>query len=324
MANTENNNFTIIGLFKDDASAECAYSALSGRGYEKDSTDVLMSDQTRDKYYSGADADDTELGSKAAEGTGVGAAVGGTLGAIVAAIAAIGTSFVLPGLGLVVAGPLAASFIGAGAGGITGGLIGALVGSGIPEEHAEVYEEGIKSGGIVLRAYPRNAEDLAFIEDKWEDCGGEQIFTYEGEEMSQVNTANTRRVDADGVAIPVIEEELHVGKRAVESGGVKVRTDVKEIPVEETVKLREENVVVERTPVNRPVSDADIEAVKDGDLTITERAEKAVVGKDARVVEEVVVGKKVDERTETVSDTVRRTEVDVEELDADERTNRNR
>lgn len=283
-----------------------------------------MSDKTRDKYYSGADADDTELGSKAAEGTGVGAAVGGTLGAIVAAIAAIGTSFVLPGLGLVVAGPLAASFIGAGAGGITGGLIGALVGSGIPEEHAEVYEEGIKSGGIVLRAYPRNAEDLAFIEDKWEDCGGEQIFTYEGEEMTEVKTADTRRVDADGAVIPVIEEELHVGKRTVESGGVKVRTDVKEIPVEETVKLREENVVVERTPVNRPVSDADIEAVKDGDLTITERAEKAVVGKAARVVEEVVVGKKVDEHTETISDTVRRTDVDVEELDADERTNRNR
>ena len=150
--NTTNNEFTVTGLFKDKESAECAYSALSERGYDKDNTDVLMSDETRDRYYSNANADETELGSKALEGTGAGAAIGGTVGAIIGAIAAIGTSVVLPGLGLVVAGPLAAALVGAGAGGLTGGLVGALIGAGIPEEQAEAYETGIKSGGIVLRA----------------------------------------------------------------------------------------------------------------------------------------------------------------------------
>ncbi len=65
---------------------------------------------------------DSELGNKAAEGAGVGGAIGGTVGAIAAAIAAIGTSLVLPGLGLVIAGPIAAALAGAGAGaGAAGG-----------------------------------------------------------------------------------------------------------------------------------------------------------------------------------------------------------
>ncbi len=99
MANTTNSEFLVTGLFNDKASAECAYDALTARGYDKDNTDVVMSNDTRDKYYSGATAEDTELGSKAAEGTGAGAAIGGTVGAVLAAIAAIGTSVVLPGLG---------------------------------------------------------------------------------------------------------------------------------------------------------------------------------------------------------------------------------
>jgi uncharacterized protein (TIGR02271 family) len=128
--------------------------------------------------------------------------------------------------------------------------------------------------------------------------------------------ANTqqRNTETGDVVIPVIEEELQVGKRTVETGGVQVKTSVTERPVEETVNLREENVTVDRHPVDRAVTDADINAVKDGDFTVTERAEKAVVGKQARVVEEVVVGKDVTERDKTITDTVRRTEVDVDDL----------
>ena len=111
----------VTGLFKDRASAECAYRALSARGYDRDDVNVLMSDQTRDKYFSSDAASETELGNKALEGAGTGAAIGGTVGATLAAIAAIGTSLVLPGIGLVVAGPLAAALAGAGAGGATGG-----------------------------------------------------------------------------------------------------------------------------------------------------------------------------------------------------------
>ena len=327
MANTTNSEFLVTGLFNDKASAECAYDALTARGYDKDNTDVVMSNDTRDKYYSGATAEDTELGSKAAEGTGAGAAIGGTVGAVLAAIAAIGTSVVLPGLGLIVAGPLAAALVGGGVGGVAGGLLGALVGSGIPEEHAAVYETGVKSGGIVLRAAPRTAEDALFIESKWKACGGQQIYTNATQQTTTtarpvaettakpvVDTTTRRDTNTGEVAIPVIEEQLNVGKRTVESGGVNVRTTVTETPVEETVSLRDENVTVNRRVVDRDVTDADMAAIKDGNFTVTERDEEAVVGKTARVVGEVVVGKDVTERTETVSDTVKRTDVDVEDL----------
>jgi uncharacterized protein (TIGR02271 family) len=119
--------------------------------------------------------------------------------------------------------------------------------------------------------------------------------------------------------LPVIEEELSVGKRTVERGGVRVYSRVTETPVEETVQLREEHVTVERRPVNRAVTDADVSAFKEGTIEVTETAEEAVVAKQARVVEEVVVGKQVEERTETVRDTVRRTDVEVEQI-ADDQT----
>ena len=325
MANTTNNQFMVTGLFKDKTSAECAYNALSERGYDKDGADVMMSDQTRDKYYSGANAEDTELGSKALEGSGTGAAIGGTLGAIIAGIAAIGTSVLLPGLGLIVAGPLAAALVGAGAGGLAGGLVGALIGAGIPEEHAAAYEEGVKSGGIVIRATPRTAEDAEFIESKFKSCGGTQIYSNAAQQTTTtaraatMDTTQKRDSNTGEVTIPVIEEELAVGKRTIDSGDVEVKTTVTERPVTEKVNLREENGTVDRRPVDRAVTDKDMTAVKGGNFTVTEKAEKAVVGKTAHVVEEVVVGKDVTERTETISDTVKRTDVDVQDLNKNKR-----
>ncbi|MEJ7624295.1 MAG: hypothetical protein WKF34_09925 [Pyrinomonadaceae bacterium] len=157
----------LTGMFTDKESSEGAYKSLRDRGYSDDDINVLMSDDTRNKYYGeGADVD-SELGSKAAEGTGIGSAVGGTLGAIIAGIAAIGTNLVLPGLGLVVWGPLAAALAGAGAGGLTGGLVGALIGAGIPEDRAKEYEEGIKGGGTVLGVKPRSTEDADFFHNDW-------------------------------------------------------------------------------------------------------------------------------------------------------------
>jgi uncharacterized protein (TIGR02271 family) len=117
-------------------------------------------------------------------------------------------------------------------------------------------------------------------------------------------------------AIPVVEEEVSIGKREVERGGVRVRTEVQERPVQEQVNLREEHVRVERRPVDRPASEADIKrAQQSGTMEVREKSEEAVVQKQARVVEEVRVGKEVNERTETVRDTVRRTDVQVEETD---------
>lgn len=155
----------LTGLFNDKESSESAYKSLRDRGYSDDEINVIMSDETRDKHF--ADDPDTELGNKAAEGTGVGSAVGGTLGAIIGGVAAIGTNLVLPGIGLVVWGPVAAALAGAGAGGLTGGLVGALVGWGIPEERAKAYETGVKEGGTVLGVNPKSDEDAEYLENDW-------------------------------------------------------------------------------------------------------------------------------------------------------------
>ena len=165
----------MTGLFRDRESAERAYNSLESRGYSRDDVNLMMSDETRNSWFSDTDGD-TGLGTKAMEGAGTGSAIGGTVGAVLAAIAAIGTSVVLPGLGLVVAGPLAAALAGAGAGGLTGGLIGALVGSGIPEERAREYEEGIKGGGAVLGVTARSAEDADYFEQEWRNSRGESIY----------------------------------------------------------------------------------------------------------------------------------------------------
>ncbi len=167
----------LTGMFRDRESAEKAYHSAINRGYTKDDVNVMMSDTTRDSWF-GNDSGvaDSELGSKALEGAGAGSAIGGTLGAIIAGIAAIGTSVLLPGLGLVVAGPLAAALAGAGAGGLTGGLVGALIGSGIPEDRAVAYEEGIKNGGMVVGVNPRNDEDAEYFENEWRNNRGEHIY----------------------------------------------------------------------------------------------------------------------------------------------------
>jgi hypothetical protein len=159
----------LTGMFRDRESTENAYNTLHERGYTKD-------DETRKKHFSG-DVKETEIGTKAAEGAGKGSAIGGAVGAIAGVVAAIGTSLVIPGLGLIVAGPIAAGLAGAGAGGITGGIIGALVGSGIPEERARLYESGVKKGNIVMGVRPRNEDDAKYFEEKWRANRGEEIYT---------------------------------------------------------------------------------------------------------------------------------------------------
>jgi uncharacterized protein (TIGR02271 family) len=114
--------------------------------------------------------------------------------------------------------------------------------------------------------------------------------------------------------IPIVEEELRVGKREVERGGARVRSYVREVPVHEQVTLREEHVNVERRPVDQAVSSADAAGLmQDRSIEMRETAEEAVVQKVAQVREEVVVSKTVEERVEQIDDTVRRTEVEVDE-----------
>ncbi len=164
----------VTGLFPDRESAERAYERAHVRGYDLDDVNMVMSDETRTRHF-GEGAVATELGNKAAEGAGIGGAIGGTVGAVAAAVAAVGTSLVLPGLGLVIAGPIAAAFAGAGAGAAGGGLIGALVGWGIPEERVKQYEEGIKSGGILMGVRSRSSSDADLLESDWREAKGTQI-----------------------------------------------------------------------------------------------------------------------------------------------------
>jgi hypothetical protein len=174
-ATTAQQGKMVTGLFNDRASAEQAYESLHARGYGRDDVNLVMSDDTRKAHFSDAGVK-TELGTKAAEGAGVGGAIGGTVGAILAAIAAVGTTIAIPGLGLVIAGPLAAAIAGAGAGGAAGGLVGALVGWGIPEERVQRYEEGIKKGGILMGVRSRSDDDAKFFSEDWKKHRAADVY----------------------------------------------------------------------------------------------------------------------------------------------------
>jgi len=136
------------------------------------------------------------------------------------------------------------------------------------------------------------------------------------------NINANRTVNAgETVSVPIVEEQLAVGKRAVEGGGARIHTRVIETPVTESVTLHEEHVTVDRHAVNRAATTADLgNAFQETSVELRERSEVPVVAKEARVVEEVTVGKTATDRVETVSDTVRRTDVDVEELDTNDNT----
>ena len=143
---------------------------------------------------------------------------------------------------------------------------------------------------------------------------------YSDTDTSRSNLGNTTDRDT---SINRIEEDLEVGKRTVETGGVRVRSRIVEKPVEESIRLREEHVTVERNPVNREVGRDEMANFQERDIELSERAEVPVVNKEARVVEEIRLTKDVEEREETIRDTVRSTEVDVENLSGNDNRSRN-
>lgn len=162
-------NKLVTGLFQTRADVEKVLGEIEKQGYTRDAVSLLMSTATKTKEFG------IEEGSKAAAGAGVGGAVGAGIGATIAAIVAIGTTVSVPGLGLVVAGPLAAALAGAGAGAATGGLIGTLVGAGIPEYRAKVYDEAVRAGGIVLGVEAKDEKDADLLEKIFEDAGARHI-----------------------------------------------------------------------------------------------------------------------------------------------------
>lgn len=177
--------------------------------------------------------------------------------------------------------------------------------------HASSKEEAEKAADMLDEA---GAFDIDERASQYGFTDGTYANTGSGNTYGAVDTTmpTTGDVDANDT-IKVIQEDLQVGKRTVETGGVRVRSRIVEKPVEESLRLREERVRIQRTPVNRVATDADLNAFKQGEISVTEHAEVPVVNKEARVVEEISVGKEVNERTETIRDTVRSTEVDVDD-----------
>ena len=282
-------------------------------------------------------------------GAATGATVGTLAGGGAGLLAGLGM-LAIPGFGPVVAaGWLVPTLVGAGAGAAIGGPAGSLGDAGVDENDAHAYAEGVRRGGALVTVRANEADvnrivdilddegtvDLDERQSSWRTEGwtggtsagipaagmmsGQDAMTGDAD-MSR-GTMATRRDSLSGASdrdevIPVVEEELQVGKRDVSGGRVRIHSHVVERPVQEQVNLRQERVNVERRSVDRPLGDAD-DAFRDRTIEAEERSQEAVVSKEARVKEELVVRKDVEERTETVSDTVRSTQVDVE----DERSN---
>jgi uncharacterized protein (TIGR02271 family) len=137
---------------------------------------------------------------------------------------------------------------------------------------------------------------------------------YSGSSTQSSGLSDTSRTisEGDSETIPVVDERLVVGKRDVNQGRVRVRSYVREEPVSADVSLHNERVTIDRRPVDRPLTDADA-AFRDRTIEAEEHREEAVVGKEARVTEEISLRKEGDTRTETVSDTVRKTDVEIED-----------
>jgi uncharacterized protein (TIGR02271 family) len=320
---------TVVGLFDSWDEAQGAVQDLVSSGFSREDIGVTAND-AEGRFAGMKDTGEhADTGSAAAAGAGIGAVLGGIGGVLVG----LGL-LTIPGIGpILAAGPIAAALAGAGIGAAAGGLLGALTHLGVPEEDAHTYAEGVRRGGTLVTVTSDDARtslatdilnrhgaiDIESRAAEWRKTGWSG-FRHDAPPMAAADLRREREVRTATLApgkegeirVPVTEEKIEVGKRAVERGGVRVYKRVEERPVQESVSLREEHVTVDRRPVDRPLTDADRDAFAERSYEVKEMAEEAVVSKQARVAEEVVVRKDVDQRTETVRDTVRRTDVDVE------------
>ncbi len=201
----------------------------------------------------------------------------------------------------------------------------------MPDEDRYAYAEGMRRGSVLLTAQVDEAHidraadilehagavDLDEQEETWSKSGWTGYDAAAHGTMRSVAPAGTAAVQgSQDDTIKVVEERLVVGKRAVEGGRVRVRSYVIERPVEAQVTLHEERVLVERHAVDRPATAADAAAFQERTIEANATSEKAVVAKEARIVEEIGVTKQAADRVETVRDTVRKTQVEVEDAAA--------
>ena len=215
------------------------------------------------------------------------------------------------------------------------GFFARLFGLGDDDTTADTYSEAVRRGSAMLTVTLPDGADTSHVESLLESAGAVDVDERARGWQSQGVDTTARGVVADerlaedrlasrGDTLKVVEEELNVGKRMVEKGGVRVRQFVTERPVQEQVQLCEERAIVERRPVDRVLSAEEASSLdlRDREFELRERAEEPVVQKRARVVEEVNIGKEANVRTETIEDTLHRTDVDVEQLTAAQQAQR--
>ncbi len=189
---------------------------------------------------------------------------------------------------------------------------------GMPDRDRSLMEDNLRQGAILI-AVQAQPEQVSLVERIFGEHSAKFVDEYDRTNAS-AEPVPAPSMDANR-SIPIVEEEFAVGKRTVDQGGVRVFRRVVEIPVAESVNLREEHVVIDRLAVDRPATEADLDSGSRV-IELNETAEEVVLSKTAHVVEEVVVGKVARDRVEHIEDTVRRTQIEVEELPAETLPNR--
>ena len=193
------------------------------------------------------------------------------------------------------------------------------------KKEAHHYSNAVQNGKSLVTVQAKSedeADRAARLLDQYgaldidqNELGANQKMAANSANPNTNTTTNTPSADA-GNSMKVMEEKLEVGKRTEQTGGVRLRSRIVKRPVEAKLRLREEHVTVDRQPVDRKATEADLKNFKQGEVTMKEHAEVPVVAKEARVVEEVSLNKEVNQKNKTIHDTVRKTEVEVEQLGA--------
>lgn len=195
----------------------------------------------------------------------------------------------------------------------------------VPGEDVRIYQQAVREGHYVVSADVEEGHVDGIIEImRHPERGGLDIDAYAGTmhaspdyDDALVPLEGYERTEIDGDEhVQLAEERLKVGTRAVDRGTASVRTYIQEVPVEQRVRLREEHVSIRRRPVERVVTGTEADAAfEEKVIEVTESGEEAVIDKETVITEEVVVSKEVEERDQVVQETVRKTEVEVDEVD---------
>ena len=295
---------TVVGLFRDQPSAELAIQSLKAAGFSEKRIGVAVRDRAQQEAITEG------TGTQAAEGAAAGAMGGGVVGGVIGLLAGVG-ALAIPGIGPVIAGgALASTLAGAGIGAAAGGLIGALVGMGIPEEDARHFERGFQEGGVLVtvQAGTRSTEARQVLYESEADLGsmGRDLTTADADENLAAGDARE-----ESQRFELREEQLDVKKERVEAGEVRLRKEVVTEQRTIDVPVTREEVVIERHDASgRPAAGAAIGDEEDIRIPLME--EEVRVEKTPVVREEITARKRQVQDTERVSETVRHEEARIE------------